>query len=266
MQTSSTAWAEALTVTASHGRGLVDPGDAAILLGGGLLAGAINTLAGGGSLLTVPLLVLLGLPGTVANGTNRIGVLAQNLTASWGFWAQGVQGIRQALPAIVPVAIGAVIGASIASSVPDDVFERAFAIVMVVLLVPILRGASGKPQRGPLPGWLHALLFFGIGLYGGAFQAGVGIFILFALSFGGTDLVTGNHVKVLLNACFTLLTIPIFAWNAQIDWGMGLVMAIGFAAGGLLGARIAVIGGERVIRPVLAVAVIALAARMLGLV
>lgn len=243
------------------------PGDAALLLAGGLAAGVVNTLAGGGSLLSVPLLVLTGLPGTVANGTNRVGVLIQNGVAAWGFRSQGVSGLAGAVPLLVPVAVGALVGAAIASQLPDEVFERVFGVLMLLLLVPTLR--RPKPPdpdevRTPSP-ILRALLFFGIGLYGGAFQAGVGILLIFALSYGGLDLVRTNSVKVVVNFCFTLLALPVFLLADQVSWPEALTLGAGFAAGGFLGARLAVRGGERLIRPVLVVAVVALAGRMVGL-
>ena len=163
----------------------VDPFDALLLLAGGLTAGVVNTLAGGGSLLTVPLLTFVGLPGTLANGTNRVGILIQNGVASWGFWREGVPGVRAAAPLIAPVAGGALLGAYGISRVDDALFERLFGVVMLVLLVPTLRsagGANGAGHARPLPGWLRVLLFFGIGLYGGAFQAGVGILLIYGVS------------------------------------------------------------------------------------
>ena len=190
----------------------VQASDALFLAGGGLVAGVVNTLAGGGSLLTVPLLTFLGLPGSVANGTNRVGVLLQSGVASWGFWREGVSGVRSALPLLLPVAAGALLGA-----------------------------------------------------FGGAFQAGVGILLLYALSAGGSDLVRSNAVKVVLNFCFSLLVLPVFVSARQVALPEALALGAGFAAGGLAGPRIAVRGGERVIRPVLACAVVALAGRMLGL-
>jgi uncharacterized membrane protein YfcA len=81
----------------------------AILIAGGLAAGVVNTLAGGGSLISVPLLVLVGLPATVANGTNRIGVLLQNLIAAWSFRAQGFSGIEGASKVVVPVCLGSLV-------------------------------------------------------------------------------------------------------------------------------------------------------------
>ncbi len=245
---------------------------AALLALGGLAAGTVNTLAGGGSLLTVPLLVMVGLPGPVANGTNRVGVLLGSAVATWRLAAHGISGLRDAAPMIVPSAVGAVLGAYGVVQLPAELFNRAFGLLMLALLVPTLRGARiGKPvseaeaAHKPLPPALRALGFFAIGLYGGAFQAGVGILLLSVLSLAGVDLVRSTHIKTALNTCFTLLALPVFLWAGQIVWPEALVLGTGFAAGGALGARLAVRGGARVIRPVLAVAVIALAGRMLGL-
>jgi uncharacterized membrane protein YfcA len=237
----------------------------AILALGGLTAGVINTLAGGGSLLSVPLLVLLGLPGTVANGTNRVGVLVGNIVAAWRFRSQGVSGFRAAAPILAPVVVGSLIGAGLVSQLADETFERLFAIVMVVLLIPTLRGARNAQETPePWPTWLSAVVFFAIGLYGGSFQAGIGIVLLFALSRSGYDLVYANSIKVVVIAALTLVAVPVFALEGQVRWAEAGVLALGFAGGGALGARIAVRGGERVIRPALALAVVALAGRMLG--
>jgi uncharacterized membrane protein YfcA len=247
----------------------VSPLDASILIAGGLLAGIVNTLAGGGSLLTVPLLVLLGLPGILANGTNRVGIVVQNAVATWGFRRQGVSGIRAAVPVLIPVALGSLVGAFAISRVSSELFERLFGLVMLILLVPTLRRptqrtepAAERPPRSRLGA---SLLFFAIGLYGGAFQAGVGILLVFAISYAGYDLVRTNSIKVVVIFATTLCAVPVFIAAHQVAWAPALVLAVGFAAGGELGSRIAVRGGERVIRPVLAVAVLALAGRMFGL-
>lgn len=245
----------------------MDPIEALLLVAGGLAAGVVNTLAGGGSLLTVPLLTFVGLPGTIANGTNRVGIVIQNGVASWGFWREGVPGVRAAAPLVGPVALGALLGAYGISQVDDALFERLFGLVMLVLLVPTLRGGGAGRELAAttMPSWLRTLLFFGIGLYGGAFQAGVGILLIYGISWSGVDLVRTNSMKVVINFCFTLLVLPIFVFSNQIDWGAALVLGAGFAMGGLVGPRLAVRGGERLIRPVLGVSVVALAGRMLGL-
>ena len=244
-------------------------GDILLLIGGGLLAGTANTLAGGGSLLTVPLLVLLGLPGGVANGTNRLGVLAQSLTAVGSFRSSGIAEFRTAGRVIVPLAIGSLVGAVAVSRIPDAAFERAFGVLMLVLLVPTyLRRGPEKVDEAAAAVWSPKRtwwMFVLIGVYGGAFQAGVGILLLLALSHAGFDLVRANAVKVVVVAASAAVSLPVFIAEDQIEWIPGLVLAVGLAAGGALGARLAVHGGERVIRPVLAVAVVGLALGMLGL-
>jgi uncharacterized membrane protein YfcA len=256
----------------------VTPADAVLLVCGGLAAGIVNTLAGGGSLLTVPLLVLIGLPGTLANGTNRIGVLLQNAVAAWRFRREGVWDVASAKWEIAAVAVGAVTGAAVISQVSDSLFERMFGIAMLALLVPTLRKPRPRNEAGPQdeaglrdepaaerPAALRLALFFGIGLYGGAFQAGVGILLVLALSYAGYDLVRANALKVTINFCFTLVAVPVFIAARQVVWAPALVLAAGFAAGGEIGARLAVRGGERLIRPVLGVAIVTLAGRLLGL-
>lgn len=241
---------------------------AALLIAGGLVTGIFNTLAGGGSLVSVPLLVLVGLPGTVANGTNRVGIFAQSIVAAWRFRAEGVSGFRRAVPVLVPIAIGSALGAFFISQVADETFETLFGVLMVLLLVPILFGTPAA--TGEVRGWLSSprasfLVFLAIGLYGGAFQAGVGIALVIALSYAGYDLVRANSIKVVVNAALTAVALPVFVAQRQVVWVPALLLALGYSLGGALGARIAVRGGERVIRPVLAVAVLALAGRMLAL-
>jgi uncharacterized membrane protein YfcA len=160
----------------------------AILIGGGLAAGVVNTLAGGGSLISVPLLVLVGLPATVANGTNRIGVFLQNLTAAWGFRAQGVSGIAGAAKVVVPVCIGSLAGALTVARLDDATFQRIFGVVMLIDLIPMLRGPRRmEPVERPWPRWLLFAVFVAIGAYGGAIQAGVGLLMVGALNHTGYE-------------------------------------------------------------------------------
>lgn len=241
--------------------------EASILIAGGLAAGIVNTLAGGGSLISVPLLVLVGLPATVANGTNRIGVFLQNLTAAWRFRAHGVSGLGGASKVVLPVCIGSMVGAYTIANLDDATFQRIFGVVMLIDLIPMLRPPKpgGAEATNPWPRWLQFAVFCGIGLYGGAIQAGVGLLMVGALNHTGYDLVRANSIKVATNVVLTAFAIPIFVWHGQIAWLHAGVLAIGFAVGGVLGATIAVRGGERVIRPVMVIAILALAGRMLGL-
>ena len=238
------------------------------LVAGSAIAGTINTLAGGGSLITVPLLVFAGLPATMANGTNRLGVLFQNLVSTLRFRNEGFDGIRGAAPILASILAGSLIGATVASRMPAELFRQVFGVAMIALLVPILRGSRRLDPDAPMQvrsGWLNQLIFFGIGIYGGAIQAGVGIFLMAALSRSGLDLVRVNVIKVVLVGLLTLIAVPVFLFHGQIDLRLASALVVGFGIGGELGARAALRGGERLIRPVLLVAVLALAGRMIGL-
>ncbi len=240
--------------------------DALLVAGAGVVAGVVNAMAGGGSLLTVGLLnVFVGLPGLVANGTNRIGVLVQNASSVVGYRKGGVSGLRRALPVLVPVTAGSFIGSLVVSSFTDDAFEKIFGVLMIPLVFLSLRAPATTGRQISWHPALTTAVFFGVGLYGGAFQAGVGLLIVVALARSGLDLVNANAVKVVVILVLTAIAVPVFVIRGQVDWGFAVVLSGGFALGGWLGARIAVRGGDRVIRPVLIVAVTALAGRMIGL-
>ncbi len=240
--------------------------DAALVVGAGLVAGIVNAMAGGGSLLTVALLnVFVGLPGLVANGTNRVGVLVQNASSVASYRKEGIRGFRRAVPVMVQVIAGSLLGSLLVSSVTDETFERIFGILMVPLLFLSLRSPKNVGSQINWHPVTTAVIFFGIGLYGGAFQAGVGLLIVVALSRSGLDLVNANAVKVVVILVLTTIAVPVFIVRGQVDWGFAVVLAIGFAAGGWIGARVAVRGGEKIIKPVLIGAVVALAGRMIGL-
>ena len=239
--------------------------EALLLLGGGVAAGIINALAGGGSTLTVPLLVLAGVPGTSANGSNRVGILTSNMAAAANFRRLGVDGLAHAGPVLLPVLSGSLIGSLAISQVADDTFETIFGLLMVPI---ILLSLVKRPPPSVHSTWRPAttiVVFFLIGIYGGAIQAGVGLVLLSALTRSGFDLVTANSVKVLITLAVTVVALPVFIIKGQVEWGPALVLATGFTAGGWLGAHVAVEGGERVIKVVIVVAALALAGRLLGL-
>jgi len=236
------------------------------LAAGGFVAGIVNTMAGGGSFLTVPLLVMVGLPGTVANGTNRIGVLAQSTVAAWRFRRQGVSGFGNVGAVLIPMLIGAWLGAVGISRVAPKTFEHLFGLVMLLLLFPVVRAPGlGARPKSAWPPWLSTAVFFVIGVYGGAFQAGVGVFLVLALARGGHGLVMSNSIKVISVAAFTTVAVAVFVLKGQVAWLPAIVLSISTALGADLGTRLAVRGGDAVIRPFLVLAIVLMAGRMLGL-
>jgi len=238
--------------------------EAVLLVVGGLFAGGINAVAGGGSSITVPLLVLAGVPGNAANGSNRVGVLTSNAASAASFKRLGVEGFAHAGPVIGPVVAGSLVGSIAISRLTDSAFETLFGFLMIPVIILSIR----KPRAqldGPV--WSRTttvVVFFFIGIYGGAVQAGVGLVLLAALTRAGFDLVTANHIKVLVTLTVTAVALPIFIYNGQIDWIPALVLASGFTVGGWLGAKVAVRGGERLIRNVMLVATAVLAGKLIG--
>lgn len=242
-----------------------------LLFAAGLVAGILNVIAGGGSFLTLPMLMFLGLPAGVANGTNRVGILLQNVGAVWSFQRDGVLDWRSLLWAALPSIPGAAVGVWLALIVSDQTFRRILALLMVTLSLWTLwskgrvaladsPAAVAAPSAARLTG--VSLAFFFIGVYGGFVQAGVGFLILAATTALGLDLVRGNAVKVLTALCFTALSLILFAWQGRVDWLMGFVLAAGTMAGGIVGARLTVLKGHAWVRTVVTVAMIVFALKL----
>lgn len=227
----------------------------------------INTLAGGGSFLTVPLLIMLGLPATVANATNRVGIFTQSVSAVAGFRQAGFRDFGLAASIVPVMLISSWLGARLASDVDDAIFERAFGAITLLALPVILWNPRPKldaPRREPLPQWVQQGIYAVIGVYAGAIQAGVGIPLTLALvGAGRLDLVRASSVKVALTTATTAVALAQFVWAGKVVWPQGLILAIGMAIGGYVGSRAGVRGGERLIRPALTVCVVFFAVRLL---
>jgi uncharacterized membrane protein YfcA len=243
---------------------------ALLLIAGGVAAGFINTIAGSGSLITLPLLIFAGLPASVANGSNCVAVLAQSLVAVLSFRGGGVLDIRKSLPLIIPAALGALLGAQIAVQMDEVLLRRAIGVLMIaMLLITVLRargwGAGAANSRKPVHVRWQLVLFFAIGVYGGFIQAGVGVLLLMAILLATPlELVAGNATKNLIVLVFTVLALAVFVYNRQVDWGAGLVLSIGNSAGAWLGARLSLKHGAPLVHALLVVVVIASAADLLG--
>ncbi|MEX2160891.1 MAG: sulfite exporter TauE/SafE family protein [Anaerolineales bacterium] len=242
-----------------------------LLMAAGFFAGVINTLAGSGSLITLPALIFLGLPATVANGTNRIGIILQNIVAGTSFHRSRVLDLRGALVLSIPAVFGSILGAAIAVNLNEEMMERVIGIVMVLMLFVIWlrpkRWLSGTLLK--LEGsfsWQQAIVLFAIGVYGGFIQAGVGIFLLSALVLSvGYDLVRGNAVKIIIILAFTIASLLVFTANDQVDWIAGLILGLGNMLGAWVAARLAVTKGSGWVRWVLMATVAVSAASLLGI-
>jgi uncharacterized membrane protein YfcA len=230
----------------------------------GFVAGTLNVLAGGGSFLTLPVLIFLGLPPGLANGTNRVGIFLQNVSAVTTFRRQGVLDWQSLSWATFPAILGAAVGAGFALWISDDAFQRVLAFLMVAVSLWTLGSAKRQEEekKAPPPTLMLALGFFLAGIYGGFVQAGVGFLILAVTTAAGLDLVRGNAVKVLAIMGLTGLALIIFAWQGRVDWLLGLCLAAGTSVGGVLGARLTVLKGHRWVKRVVTAMVVVFAVKL----
>lgn len=236
------------------------------LASAGIVAGFLNVMAGGGSLLVLPILVFMGLDGPFANGTNRVAIVAQNTTSVIGFFRKGYSDLRTSLTLSLCALPGAAIGAWLGTRVSGELFERILGGIMLVLLVLMARKPKKKEETEAQPErpLLGHLLMVGVGFYGGFIQAGVG-FLLMAVLYRamGLDLVRVNMHKVFIVGVYTIVALAIFAAKGQVIWVTGLVLAVGNSIGGWIGTHYTVKKGEHWIRVILNVVLLVMAIRLL---
>ena len=238
-----------------------------VLFATGVVAAILNVVAGGGSFLTLPILIFMGLPPGLANGTNRVGILTQNIAAVWSFRRDGVHEKSWILRGGIPSTLGTALGTWAATRIADDTFKQILSALMIIMSLwtlwdpirPRRRGADGAEQ--PIGPGVMAGLFLA-SIYGGFVQAGVGFLLLVVTTLAGYDLVRGNSLKVLCVLISTPLSLAIFAWQGLVSWPHGLSLAVGTLVGGFLGARLTVLKGHAWVRSVMTVTVIALALKL----
>ncbi len=239
-----------------------------ILFFAGVAAGIMNVMAGGGSTITLPVLVLLGLDAGVANGTNRVAILVQNISATLTFSSEKKTRIRKSISYGLWTIPGAISGAFMATRIEDALFEKILAglliVVVLTMLLPRGSGTSNRIARESV--WTGPVLLL-IGFYGGFIQLGIG-FLFMAVFFHllHLDLLATTVHKVTVVLLYTIPTLIVFAALGKVDWGFGLTLAAGNATGAFIAAKVAVRRGEKVIRGVMVIAVLSMALRILGLV
>jgi len=245
----------------------IDVWKAALLFAAGVASGWINVLAGGGSILSVPIMVFLGMPGPVTNGTNRIGIIAQNIAAVTGFFRKGFSDFKLSASLAACAAVGAFFGANVGVKLEGVWFERTLALIMVAVMIIMMTGAGQKPVEagGKAKNLLLGhLLFVGAGFWGGFIQIGVGLIQLPILNrVMGLDLVRANMHKVFVALVFSVVSLAVFASQVNIEWTLGLALAAGYAVGGWLGASAAVAKGEALIKKIFYLALAAMAVKLL---
>jgi uncharacterized membrane protein YfcA len=223
----------------------------AALAAGGFVCGVLNALSGGGSFVTIPLLLLVGLPPQVANATNRIAIVLQCAAGLVTYHRHKVLPVRHIAPLAVPMVLGAIPGTLLAALLDESAFSKAAAVLFALMAATIFvdpKRWEGKGGQGRIPLRLYPLLFV-LGVYGGFLQAGIGVLLISTLVLsGGYDVVRGNALKFALVLVFTAVSLALFAGLGQVRWVPGLVVAAGTIFGGDIGARLVIAKGARWVR------------------
>lgn len=235
-----------------------------ILFAVGVVAAILNVLAGGGSMLTMPTLVLMGLPGPVANGTTRIGVLLQTWTAVVAFRKLNATDLRISLLLGLCAMPGALAGAMMGVRLAGSAFNLTLAALMVLVAYSMLHPIRTVKGSGDHPRlWVALPLIALVGVYAGFILAGSGLVIIAVLNrLAGWDLVRVNAHKVFIMGCCTIVSLVVYIFNGAYNLPLGIVLAAANTLGGWLGAHLAVKRGEKLVRPVVVVVLLVLAGKL----
>ncbi|MCX6245063.1 MAG: sulfite exporter TauE/SafE family protein [Bacteroidetes bacterium] len=243
-----------------------------VIVVAGIFVGFINTLSGGGSVISLSLLILLGLPASIANGTNRISIFFQTFSSVSSFTRQKMFDSMKPVWLGIPATIGSVLGAIVAVDVNEKIIEAAMCVAMVMMLFFLFykpdKWMKENPQvlKKPLR-WWQFLIFFAVGFYGGFIQVGVGYFLLMSLMLGvGYDLVKANAVKNLIVFFYAIFALLVFILNGQVNYLYGLILSAGSIIGALIASYLAVKKGAGFIRAIILLSVILTILQVSGLV
>ena len=239
-----------------------------LLIATGFAVGFVNTVAGGGSLLSLPVLIFLGLPPSVANGTNRVAIVIQAALATAGFKSKGVSTAPFNIYLGIAAFFGAIIGAYIAVDVNGETFNKILAgimvaVVLIIIFKPKMKLAEMQERLTGKYLWIGMIAFFLFGIYGGFINAGLGfIIILFLHYVNHMTLVRSNATKVAVVLIYTIAALAVFVFNDKVNWKVGLILAIGNGSGAWLASRVSVNKGDGFIKTFLIIMVLIMAVKL----
>lgn len=234
----------------------------------GAIAAFINVNAGGGSSLTLPVLIFLGLDPTVANGTNRVAILFQNISAVHSFKTEKFYELKNSLILSALTLPGAIAGAIMAVKISDELFEKVLAVIMILIIITMLlpKKKTEKYKEDFVVDWKITLAMVIVGFYGAFIQVGVGFLLMASFQYlMKLDLIRVNMHKVFVVFMFTIPALLVFIFADKINWYYGLTLSAGNAIGGWWGAKLSVKKGEKLIKAVLIVAILIMSLKLLNL-
>lgn len=237
-----------------------------LIIGIGIAAGFFNVVAAGGSLLTIPMLIFLGLPPLEANGTNRIAILAQNIMATSRYHKKKLIPYSFAILPAISATIGSVLGAMIVAEMDEHLFNRVLAIVMALVAFTLLVSPKQKPSEIRITGkykWLTIIGFFFVGIYGGFIHAGIGVFMLLILTgVSRFNLVNANAIKIFVALIYVAVSFSVFLFHGAVNWKYGLILAVGNTLGGWIGTQVVISKGDKWIKVILIAVVIGMSVKL----
>ncbi len=245
---------------------IMDTLDILLVIGVGLVAGFFNVVAAGGSLITIPFLIFLGLPPTVANGSNRVAVLAQNMMATTRYQKKKLIPFPFSIYPAISATIGAFVGALFVFNIDEHLFQRILAVVMAVFAFTLLVSPSYKEAEPRITGkykWLTTIGFFFVGIYGGFLHAGSGVLMLLLLTgVSRFSLTNANAIKIFVSLIYILLSFGIYLYNDAVDWRYGLILAVGNTVGGWVGTQVVIQKGDKWIKVILITVVVGMSIKL----
>lgn len=239
-----------------------------LLFGVGIITGFINVMAGGGSTITLPVLIFLGLDSSVANGTNRIGLLSQNLFGILSFKKENVSQLKLSVKLSLFTLPGAIIGAFYATKIDDILFQKILGVVMIgivfTMLIPNSKDFVKEKISTKLP-WAIYPVMFALGFYGGFIQVGIGFLLMLSLHrILHLGLLYVNLHKVFIVLIYTIPALIVFTFTGNVNWFYGISLAAGTSVGAWWSAKLAVKRGEKIIKGVLIVAIIVMSYKLIA--
>ena len=234
--------------------------DFIILLICGIISGFINTVAGGGSFLTLPILIFMDLPVSIANGTNRVQIVMQNIFAVSGFKSRGLSEFKFSGWLSLSAIIGSIIGAKIAIDFPEDAFKKILSLIMIIVVMSIFlkknQSINQLNQKLIKNKLVSVLLFFFVGIYGGFIHAGVGFIMIAILAhINSLKLSKANSIKVFVVLMYTIFALMIFIYEGKVHWIYGISIGLGSGLGGWIASRWSYNKSDRIIKILLGITV-----------